>query len=1261
MAINTQKLLPSSTKKSSESNLILARKSVKNNLSIVPAQFFAKSEDSEKRGGALVKSERGALTKEILDMKVKVLKLQGAIDKNKKLDDKEKENKRKAEDKEKKSKREQKLEQRDTPNIKLPNLISRIPGGSILDTIKRYLGFTFLGWLVGKYEQLMPILEKFMTISKPVFEGLVFATETILKGVYGFVDAGYKAYDKVSETIKKIGGEDAEKTFNEFSSHFNKLLNGTLIAAMLIAGSTPNKKPGLKPGAIVSRTSGVPKGPKVASSTTPKTSTNLQNYLNRNQQSKLIERKYGNDAARMYDERRTQGASASRALADVRGRFEPTASQGSLAGTNQGSKIFGRGLAKAPQRAATKMFGKAAGKTVSKLGGRVPIVGPLIDFGIRTLVYKEPLGKAAAGAVGMGVGQALGGWLGGAIGGIVGSVVPFIGTMLVGAAGATVGSLIGGVIGDMVGASLYDFIAGSDKNKKKKTTGKAGGGQISSTSSPPKKPRTKVAIRSLDRKKVQPQQTQPGKDIGGRYKIEEFYGKQKISGRDVTRGEEIVKALEKTSKEVKKLPLDWVASIGGAYVDLTMGQKPDRKLASDVGKSFGNFVETVVNNEITTSTGQITKALVGMANGGSIPENNFERGQISKKVSKNIEERLQTIFDQSYAIANKNLKRESLMQQAEELREMQQRSQERRGGPSGGGGGAGGYAEGSENFVSSSEIYNYLKSKGLSHNHILGMLANIQAESSFNAGAIGDNGTSGGLFQHHAERFDGMVAFAGKDWSKNWKRQIDYALREDAGKQYANKKFKTAEEASAWFTLNFERPANKEYKASQRLENLKNFGAGGVWQGGGTQPGVSKVEALSKGFRTGLKTGPAGRIGAGTEYHVDGRFMHNIPLKDKIAMLDSMASAHAQEGFVMEFSGKGVAGSRWNPRMSMKEKEYLAKKILASHHEDRYPWQAFDYFIVKKSAKDRFDKSAEGSNIMAPILKGGTYEYQEGGGMGRFLVIRDKNGNEVMKILHGDSGVPKPKELGKVFKMNELTEAQQQLKIEKETKEKIKNLSGQQVTQVLSQKGPIPFVFKGEKFFFRVNPDKSVEAFKTKGPLGYLIQEPIDISGNKNLALRQAINEKVQSMTFTSTRKLQLKSPSSSSNDVISSTNIGGWTYTEREGGKYFQNGKPITKELFNAVKKNHPNAFKKSTRTSSLKRGIVNPSRSSRRIEKPKRAWYDPRGWFGMQGGGSISSVQQSSYSSINKTGVLKEDTSINKEMVVMYQKEIVMVPQTV
>jgi hypothetical protein len=125
--------------------------------------------------------------------------------------------------------------------------------------------------------------------------------------------------------------------------------------------------------------------------------------------------------------------------------------------------------------------------------------------------------------------------------------------------------------------------------------------------------------------------------------------------------------------------------------------------------------------------------------------------------------------------------------------------------------------------ASSQQISSYLASKGLSRQHIGGIMANIKHESSFNPAAIGDGGTSGGLFQHHGPRFQAMVKAAGPNWKTNWKGQIDFALSEPAGRQYTAMSFRTAEEASRWFTINFEVPANKVAKANDRSRDASQF------------------------------------------------------------------------------------------------------------------------------------------------------------------------------------------------------------------------------------------------------------------------------------------------------------------------------------------------------------------------------------------------------------------------------------------------------
>ena len=131
------------------------------------------------------------------------------------------------------------------------------------------------------------------------------------------------------------------------------------------------------------------------------------------------------------------------------------------------------------------------------------------------------------------------------------------------------------------------------------------------------------------------------------------------------------------------------------------------------------------------------------------------------------------------------------------------------------------------NAVSKEVVKSYLASKGLDKNQVAGIMANIQHESSFDSGAIGDNGTSGGLFQHHdspqEKRFSNMVRAAGTNWQSNWKGQIDFALSEPKGQEYKGTKFANPEEATAWWTIHFEVPANKFAKAEVRSQSASQY------------------------------------------------------------------------------------------------------------------------------------------------------------------------------------------------------------------------------------------------------------------------------------------------------------------------------------------------------------------------------------------------------------------------------------------------------
>lgn len=164
------------------------------------------------------------------------------------------------------------------------------------------------------------------------------------------------------------------------------------------------------------------------------------------------------------------------------------------------------------------------------------------------------------------------------------------------------------------------------------------------------------------------------------------------------------------------------------------------------------------------------------------------------------------------------------------------------------------------------EIYNYLRNKpGVTHEHAMGMIANIKAESAFDSGVRGDfmiadptgklknkeklvnkkggsyvysenhptkagqkveenliadiSPSAGGLFQHQGSRFKNMVDAVGEDWKTNWKGQIDFALQETDGKNYLKQDFTSVADSTKSFMINFERPANQSQEKIQSRIN----------------------------------------------------------------------------------------------------------------------------------------------------------------------------------------------------------------------------------------------------------------------------------------------------------------------------------------------------------------------------------------------------------------------------------------------------------
>ena len=305
--INSKKLLPPSKSTGTDNQKFLVPISniIPKSSAIVKAGDIKSTEEQPKQ-------TRTSLLFEVIRIRKKVIKLEKLINKNTKLFQKSEERKRKVLERQKFEKREKELEKKEPKNEKEISGPS-LPKIGFLDRLKKFLLFTALGYAFNKFGKHIPKVLEFAKKLTPAFKFVEELTGNILNGVVDFIGAGYKAYDQVRGIAKSIGGENFEEKFDEFSKQFNIFANLAIVAGLAATGGTDF---GLGKGKGGGKPSISSKGGAL------KPNQKLRDYLNRNNQVKKIEKIYGNDAARIYEGRREQGASQNRALADVRKRFK---------------------------------------------------------------------------------------------------------------------------------------------------------------------------------------------------------------------------------------------------------------------------------------------------------------------------------------------------------------------------------------------------------------------------------------------------------------------------------------------------------------------------------------------------------------------------------------------------------------------------------------------------------------------------------------------------------------------------------------------------------------------------------------------------------------------------------------------------------------------------------------------------------------------------------------------------------------------------
>jgi LAS superfamily LD-carboxypeptidase LdcB len=296
--------------------------------------------------------------------------------------------------------------------------------------------------------------------------------------------------------------------------------------------------------------------------------------------------------------------------------------------TTSGGGAAGRPNLRSPLRTKptiTTSGGKSLGRFAG-LGGRIPIIGGLVSF-IISVLSGEPVGRAAAKAVGFSIGSALGTFV----------PVPFVGTIL------------GGILGDIVGGALYDTLIGN-RPEKPKIKGKAKGGQVSTR-------KGKVvggAIKRTERKVIQPPKGRPispGASVGGENAIKRMFPEP--TGTQIGKNMSPYGFITDTSNKMSEIP--FLGPLFGLFGKVILGDTPTKTDYSNVGLGINAWI----NNAI--SKGDLQGNLIkGFADGGII-ENNIQRN-ISGWIEKSVEELVKNKVTEAINNLRRNLGMEPLQE-----------------------------------------------------------------------------------------------------------------------------------------------------------------------------------------------------------------------------------------------------------------------------------------------------------------------------------------------------------------------------------------------------------------------------------------------------------------------------------------------------------------------------------------------------------------------------------------------------------------------
>ena len=279
----------------------------------------------------------------------------------------------------------------------------KLPKIGFFDRIKNFIKNVLLGFILTRLVEFAPILQKIVPLLGGAIDFMTDFAIGLVNALGTFLKWGFDAYEKTEKFIEDIGGEDAVKEFNKFTSTLERFLNLALIAGLATAAVSRENARQARGGNLRGKPGGIPKGTRPGA---------VRRFAQRYGRDAAI-KKFGKDAVTRF------GGSAGRSAVTNLGR---------------------RGLVGVLGKGGTKAGLKFLKNFISPIVKRIPIIGGLIDFALNFFVFKEPVGRAAFAAIGA--------TIFGALGATAGSIIPV--------AGNFVGGALGGLAGDLAGKWLYD-------------------------------------------------------------------------------------------------------------------------------------------------------------------------------------------------------------------------------------------------------------------------------------------------------------------------------------------------------------------------------------------------------------------------------------------------------------------------------------------------------------------------------------------------------------------------------------------------------------------------------------------------------------------------------------------------------------------------------------------------------------------------------------------------------------------------------------